>query len=137
MARGDACRLGPTYRLAAALVVPVPVEFEAVALVLYVGGVRRREVRRHQERALLDAIGQQGVTALAGEIAVLAEAAVPLPQRHLHGIVQGVAGEDGALALRVEIEADLARRVTGRRLQGETAAHAVLTVGHELGLPGL
>src|SRR5215813_12355809 len=137
MARGGGWPPGPTYRLAAALVVPVPVELAAVALVLDIGGVRRREVRRHQERALLDAIGQQGVTALAGEVAVLAEAAVPLPQRHLHGIVQGVAREDRALALRVEIEADLARRVAGRGLQGEAAAHAVLAVGHELGLPGL
>src|SRR5262249_49446224 len=104
-------------RLAAALVVPVPVELETVALVLDVGGVRRREVRRHQQRPLLHAIGQQRVTALAREVAVLAEAAVPFPQRHLHRIVQRVSGEDRALAARIEVDADLARRVAGCGLQ--------------------
>src|SRR5882757_7981581 len=91
-------------RLAPSGVVVVPVELEAVALVLDVGRVWRREVRRHQERTLLDAIGQQGVAALAREIAVFAEAAVPFPQRDLHRIVQRVAGEDGALAARIEID---------------------------------
>src|SRR5712671_3368473 len=63
-------------RLAPSDVVVIPVELEAVALVLDVGRVRRREMRRHQERALLDAIGQQGMATFAREIEVLAEAAV-------------------------------------------------------------
>src|SRR3954468_22092673 len=83
---------------APAAVVPVPVELEAVALRLDVGRMRWREVRRHQERALLHTIAEQGVAAPGSEIAVVAEAAVPLPQRHLDRIVQGVAGEDRALA---------------------------------------
>src|ERR1700741_1898152 len=111
MASAPARPAALAYRLAAALVVPIPVEFEAVTLVLDVGGVRRGEVRRHQECTLLDAIGQQGVAAPARQVAILAEAAVPLPERHLYRIVQRVAGEDGALAPRLQIEADLARRV--------------------------
>ena len=95
--------------------------------------MRRREVRRHQQGALLDAVGQQRVPALAREVEVLAEAAVPLPQRHLHGIVQGIAGEDRALAARIEIDADLARRMAGRGLQRQATAHAVLA-RHELRL---
>ena len=95
--------------------------------------MRRREVRRHQQGALLHAIGQQGVAALARQVEVFAETAVPLPQRHLHGIVQGIAREDRPLAARVEIDADLARRMTGCRLEREAAAHAVLA-RHELGL---
>src|SRR6201996_282138 len=99
-----------------AAVVPIPVELEAVALGLHISRMRRREVRGHQQRALLDAIGEQGMTRLAREIPIFAKAAVPLPERHLHRIVQRVPGKDRALAARCEFEPDLARRVSRRWL---------------------
>src|SRR5262249_14782568 len=100
----------------AAGVVVVPVEFETVAFGLHVSGMWRREVRRHQEGALLGAVAEQRVARPARLVSVVAEAAVPTPQRHLHRIVQRISRGDRALAVRLQIDADLTWRMAGRWL---------------------
>ena len=93
------------------------VQAENIAVAHDMTGRRRREMGADDEHRLIGISAQHFLARGAGGVLVKVGTARPIGPRHLTGMVHEVAGDQGFLAARRNVNADMARCMAGNLRQ--------------------